>query len=94
MQGRKSAERPIFLRTTEDFGYLFGSGSSGLGRDHVLRQAEAPTGRVLSRRDITTLGALLHQPEGRRALAGRLDKRCVAPYTAGDLAVFDLTNQN
>jgi hypothetical protein len=32
LQGRKSAEHPPFLRTTEVFGYLFCSGSSGLGK--------------------------------------------------------------
>lgn len=41
-----------------------------VGRDHVLRQAEAPTGRALSRRDITILEALLHQPGGGVPLPG------------------------
>jgi len=38
LRGRKSAERPKILRTTEVLCCLFGSGLSGLGFNHDVHQ--------------------------------------------------------
>lgn len=59
------------------------------GRAHLLVASAPASHKLVVSRERCTLGSLLNHPKGLWALNARLDKRCVAPYSAADVAGLD-----